>query len=400
MVASVGLTDAKIKALKAPTSGQAEYPDSLVPGLRLRVGSSGTKTFILRKRVGGKPRNLTLDRYHERRFTLADARKKARTIISDIEAGAEPGSAVTRRKAGTTTGTIKALFDDYKKAKAGLRSITEIKRIFEKYVLPEIGGRLADSVTRADITRLIDGIAAPTMARAVAVQLSAFYSWAMPRLDRLESNPCRDAWKPPKPPARDRVLSDEELRAVWKASLDEPAPMGPAVRLLLLTLQRRDEVFSADCAEFDLKARIWSIPGSRAKNGIPHLVPLSAAAIAELKPLLNGRRDGKVFPARGNPSNGPSGLSKPWDRIRAAVQKNLGRSVERFTIHDLRRTGATGMQRLKVRLEVTEAVLNHVSGSRGGIVGVYQRHHFTDEKRHALDCWANELMRIVNPAGS
>jgi len=382
--------------LKPPSTGQVEYPDSLVPGLRVRVGSSGAKTFILRKRVGGRARNLTLDRYHERRFTLADARKKARALISDIEAGAEPTAATGRSKAGSTTGTVKSLFDDYKKAKANLRSIGEIKRIFEKYVIPELGGRLADSVTRADITRLIDGISAPTMARAVGAQLSAFYSWAMPRLDRLPSNPCRDAWKPPKPAARDRVLSEEEIRAVWKASLEEAVPFGPGIRLLLLTLQRRDEVFSADCAEFDLKAGIWTIPGNRAKNGVPHIVPLSQPAIAELKPLLKGRKDGKLFPARGNPEHGPSGLSKMWERVRGAVQKELERPVQRFTMHDLRRTGATGLQRLGVRLEVTEAVLNHVSGSRGGIVGVYQRHHFTDEKRAALENWARELQSITS----
>src|SRR5689334_22296135 len=127
MVAQVGLTDAKIKGLKAPAAGQVEYADSLVPGLRLRVGSSGAKTFILRKRVGGRARNLTLDRYHERRFTLADARMKARALISDIEAGAEPQVPRQRGRTGQTSGTVKALFEDYKAAKKSLRSIFEIK---------------------------------------------------------------------------------------------------------------------------------------------------------------------------------------------------------------------------------------------------------------------------------
>lgn len=394
MVAATGLTDAKIKGLKPPAKGQAEFPDAVVPGLRIRVGSSGAKTFILRKRAGGRVRNFTIDRYHERRFTLADARKRARELLSDIEAGAEP-SARGRRRRGETPGTVKALFADYEMAKAGLRTIGETKRIFNKYVIPEIGGRLADSITRADVTRLVDGIGAPTMARAVAAQLSAFYSWALPRLDRLEANPCRDAWKPPKAPARDRTLSDEELRALWKAAAEEAAPFGPGVRLLLLTLQRREEVFSADCEEFDLESATWAIPATRAKNGLAHIVPLSAAAAAELKPLIGDRRVGKVFPARGNGDRGASGFSKAWARIREAVENELARPLERFTMHDLRRTGATGMQRLGVRLEVTEAVLNHVSGSRSGIVGVYQRHHFTDEKRHALDAWAAELERIV-----
>lgn len=398
MVAVAGLTDAKIKALKPPESGQTEYRDALVPGLRLRVGSSGTKTFILRKRIGGRARNLTLDRYHERRFTLADARKKARALISDIEAGAEPQARGRARRTAEGANTVAAMFEDYRAAKADRRSVAEIERIFRKYVLPEIGGRLADSITRADITRLVDSIAAPTMARAVGAQLSAFYSWAMPRLDRLESNPCRDAWKPPKPPSRDRVLSNGEIAALWKASLEGPAPFGPGIRLLLLTLQRRDEVFSADVAEFDLECAIWTIPGNRAKNGIAHIVPLSSAALAEIGPLIGDRREGKLFPARGRPEHAPSGFSRSWARIREAVERELGRPVERFTMHDLRRTGATGLQRLGVRLEVTEAVLNHVSGSRGGIIGVYQRHHFTDEKRQALELWAAELRRLTGSA--
>jgi integrase len=368
--------------------------------LRVRIGSSGAKTFILRKRVGGRARNLTIGRYHERRFTLADARKRARALISDIEAGAEPTSAERGRRAGQTAGTVKALFEEYRAAKSGLRSIGEIKRIFEKYVLPDMGGRLADSVTRVDITRLIDGIAAPTMARAVGAQLSSFYSWAMPRLERLETNPCRDAWKPPKPPSRDRVLSDDEIRALWKASHDETAPFGPGVRLLLLTLQRRSEVFDADCAEFDLEKAVWTIPAARAKNGLAHVVPLSAAAVGELEDVIESRLKGKLFPARGNAENASSGISKAWGRLRVAVQKELGRPLERFTIHDLRRTGATGLQRLGTRLEVTEAVLNHVSGSRAGIVGVYQRHHFTDEKRDALQKWAMDLQRIVLVEGN
>jgi integrase len=394
---AVGLTDAKIKTLKAPEHGQAEHPDSVVPGLRVRVGASGAKTFILRKRVAGRLRNMALGRYNETRFTLADARKKARSLLSDIEAGGDPTPTLrTRHQSRAGQGTIRALYDDYRRAKAHLRSHREVDRIFNRHILPALGDRLADTVTRGDVTRLVDGIEARSMARAVAAQLSSFYSWALPRLDRLPANPCRDAGKPPKARARDRVLTTDELRALWKVLESEPAPFGPAIRLLLLTLQRREEVFSADCSEFDLSSRVWTIPAQRAKNGVAHIVPLSDAAVVELETLLAGHAEGKLFPARGNPQNGPSGISKAWARIRDGVQERLGRSLERFTIHDLRRTGATGLQRLGIRLEVTEAVLNHISGSRGGIVGVYQRHHFTDEKRFALNAWASDLQRIVH----
>jgi integrase len=132
---------------------------------------------------------------------------------------------------------------------------------------------------------------------------------------------------------------------------------------------------------------------------VAHIVPLSKAALDEIEQLMGDRTEGKLFPARGKGRNGASGFSKAWSRVRGSVEKELKRSVERFTMHDLRRTGATGLQRLGVRLEVTEAVLNHVSGSRGGIVGVYQRHHFTDEKRCSLEAWADELDRIVKVPG-
>jgi len=399
MAGAVGLTDAKIKGLKAPERGQAEYADKVVSGLRIRIGASGTRTFIIRKRIGGRIANVTVGRFHDQRFTLTDARKKARTLLNDIEGGGDPRGE-TRKKTGAGAGTIRALFDDYKKAKAGRRSIAEVERIFNKYVLPEIGDRLADSLSRADVTRLIDGVATgggkptPVMARAVAAQLSAFYTWAMPRLDRLDVNPCRDAGKPDVPKPRERVLSNDEIKALWTVLEGEGLPWGPSVKLLILTGQRRDEVFSADRAEFDLEGGLWTIPGDRAKNGKQHFVPLSEAALRLLKavPVIDG--SAKLFPSRADPERGASGFSRALARIIADMVKELG-PVERFTLHDLRRTMATGLQRLGVRLEVTEAVLNHVSGSRGGLVGVYQRHQFQDEKRHALDAWAAEVERIV-----
>ena len=399
MAGTIGLTDAKIKGLTPPEKGQAEYPDKVVAGLRVRIGTSGAKTFIVRKRIGGRIANVTVGRFHDQRFTLADARKKARTLLNDIEGGGDPRTE-TRKKAGAGSGTVRALFDDYKKAKAGKRSISEIERIFDKYVLPEIGDRLADSLNRADITRLIDGVATggskptPVMARAVAAQLSAFYSWAMPRLHRLEFNPCRDAGKPDRPKPRERVLTDAELKALWNVLDGEGIPWGPSVKLLILTGQRRDEVFSADRAEFDLKGKLWTIPGDRAKNGRAHLVPLSPAAVELLEAVPEIEGSDKLFPSRSNLENGASGFSKALARIIAAIEKELG-PIERFTLHDLRRTLATGLQRLGVRLEVTEAVLNHVAGTRGGLVGVYQRHHFSDEKRHALEAWAAEVERII-----
>lgn len=390
----IGLTDAKIKGLAKPLHGQVEYADQTVPGLRLRVGASGAKTFILRKRVGGQSRNITIGRFGPR-CGLVDARRKARQMINDIEAGSDP-SKETKKSRQVAALTVRNMLPDYLAFKAGRRRIDETERIFNRNILPEIGDRLADSVTRGDVTRLVDKVArkAPVQARNVCAQLSAFYTWALPRLDRLDSNPCRDAGRPPAPKARDRVLSDRELAVLWDALGNEHEPWTSAIRLLILTGQRRNEVYSAEWVEFDTKQRIWTIPAARAKNGKTHIVPLSDFALNIIEKLERTGTSSKLFPAKSSPHNGASGFSKVQARLRSAVEKKLG-NVDEWRLHDLRRTVATGLQRIGVRLEVTEAVLNHVSGSQAGIVGVYQRYNFSSEKRSALDAWADEVQRIL-----
>jgi integrase len=388
MSAPVNLTDAKIAGLKAPASGQAEISDAKVPGLRVRIGASGKPSFIVRKRAGGKVKVITLGQYGPR-FGLADARKRAREVLSDIDAGKDV--APIRRGALT----IRKLWPDYLKTKAAHRSHHEIKRIGERHILPEIGDRLADAVTRGDVTRFIASISAPVMARSVHAQLSAFYTWALPDLDDMPANPCQAARRPDKPEPRSRVLSDDEMAALWRVADAEPKPWKQAVQLLILTGQRRAEIFEAERAEFDLKAKLWTIPTERAKNGVTHLVPLSAPAVAILEPLVAAEGSKLLFPAEGNPDNPASGISKAVTRIRAALVEEMEADVPTWSLHDIRRTVATGLQRLGIRFEVTEAVLNHISGSKGGIAGVYQRHHWADEKRAALDAWAIEVDRIV-----
>jgi integrase len=163
----------------------------------------------------------------------------------------------------------------------------------------------------------------------------------------------------------------------------ESDPWRTALKLLILTGQRREEVLSADWQEFDLRRKVWTVPAARAKNGKAHVVPLSSQAVKLLEALPS--RTGRLFP------KGTGIVSRAAKRIRVAMGH-----VPHWTWHDLRRTVATGLQRLKVRLEVTEAILNHVSGSRAGIVGVYQRHNWAEEKREALNLWARAVDRIVS----
>lgn len=298
--------------------------------------------------------------------------------------------------------TVSEVYQRYRIAKQSHRSIGEIERIFARHIIPAFGTRPISGIDRTAITRLLDQIAegaprpAPVMARAVAAQLSAFFSWSAARLAFLPDNPCRLAAKPRRPKPRSRVLSQAELRALWSVLDQERPPWNIAIKLILLTGQRRGEIFDAEWAEFDLEQRVFTIPAERSKNGREHQVPLSKTAVELLSTIPRGST-AKLFPARGNSGRGASGFSKALKRINSAVHGTSGGVT--FSLQDLRRTVATGLQRLGTQLEVTEAVLNHVSGTRAGLVGVYQLYQFEVEKRAALDRWAVEIERVVH-AGS
>ncbi|OYX64933.1 MAG: integrase [Novosphingobium sp. 32-60-15] len=413
MTNKVGLTDARIAGLKAPATGQMELADGIVPGLRLRMGASGIKTYILRKRVQGKWLNVTIGR-HSPNFTLANARRKARDLLVDVEQGKNIARKAGAKRKGTKgVGTVAELYEIYltQQIEGKKRSAKEFDRVFRKYIEPEIGDRLADSITRTDVSRFVEKIAFErgketlTMARIVFRHLSTFYVWALTRLEHLPANPCRDAWRPKRSEPRDRVLSDRELAALWQAAAEDGSPFGHLVQMLILTAQRRGEVLEATCDEFDFKTKVWTVPGDRAKNGKANVVPLSAQALtianaifsaAGIDPDEAHKQSKLLLASRVTPSNSISGLPKAWKRIRASVDEKLGYETGHFTMHDIRRTVATGLQRLGIPLVVSEAVLNHQSGSaKGGVAGVYHRHQYTNEKREALAIWGREVLQLV-----
>ena len=396
------LTEDALQALPAPNVPRVEIVDTLVPGLRIRITRKGTKTFIVRKRRGPRVLVVTIGR-HSPRLTLSDARKQARTLLADIE----DGKPIVRDKAAATAreharfGELWELFLK-REVRGRKRSEFEFERVGKKFLLPEFEHRLVDSLTRSEITRFTRGIEwrdpnRPTPRAALTAYqfLSSFYSWLLPMYDTIPANPCRGAGRPKLPRPRDRFLSDDEIKIFWQACEQLEWPFGPGFRLLLLTGQRRGELFGADRSEF--AEDLWTIPAQRAKNGLAHLVPLSvqAKAILDALPTMDGYA--KLFPVAGNPDSSVNGFSKGAPRLlRIMGEISDIEPFPHFTIHDLRRTVATGMQRLGVQLPVTEAVLNHVSGSRSGIAAVYQRHDYFAEKRAALDLWAGEVTRLVS----
>jgi len=361
------------------------YWDTDVTGFGLKVTPKGKRTFLLSYRTADhtqrKPR---IGDFPE--MKPEKAREIAKQWLADVAQGGDPSADRQRKRDGRGHGTVSELFEAYKqhKRKEGRRSLSEIERIFSHDILPVFGKRRADDISSHDVTKLLDAIdlRSTAMAWAVRRQLSAFYRWAVPRMPAGAVNPVIAASRPPVLKSRERTLTDNELKLLWLALEREPQHWRIALRLLILTGQRREEVLQADWAEIDVPQKIWTIPADRAKNGKAHLVPLSPASLALIEQLPH--RTGKLFP------KGTGATSKAAKRIRDAMP-----DVPHWRWHDIRRTVVTGLQKIDVRFEVTEAVVNHLSGSRSGIAGVYQRHDWAKEKRDALDRWAIEVNRII-----
>jgi integrase len=256
------------------------------------------------------------------------------------------------------------------------------------------GDRLIATIRRRDAIELIDSVAdrgAATMARRLHAHLHRLFRWSVGR-EIIEANPMVDLPKPGAAVRRDRTLSDAELALVWTAAEKIGWPFGPVTQLLILTAARRAEIGSLQWSE--IHGDEIRIPGERSKTGEPRAIPLSPAAAKLIDALPHIGGDGFIFTTTGETP--VSGWSKAKVQLDAAATEIYGRPLAAWRVHDLRRTVATGLQRLGMSLQTIEEVLGHVGGSRAGIVGVYQRHAFTAEKRAALEAWAREIERIVS----
>jgi integrase len=410
------LTDIQIKRLALPKV-RKEVPDGKITGLYLVVQPSGAKSWAVRYRLAGQPKKLTLGPYPA--IDLATARKRAQEAIGDVAGGKDPASekkatrALARAERDAEDSRLDRIaasyLDRYVKRSVGEAWGKEIERLLRVEILPKLGDKHIAAIKKANILDLLDAIVdrgSPITANRAFAVLRQLFNWAADR-DLITVSPMPKSAPAPEN-ARDRVLSDKEIRLVWRAFDQIGRPFGSIGKLLLLTGARRDEIAEGSWSEIDLEARTWTIPRTRTKNEEAHEIPLSDTALDILRdlPRIAGKLD-LVFTTTGRTA--VSGFSKAKAAIDAAVleilkEKTRDRGEDadaafpHFTLHDLRRTVATNMQKLGVRLEVTEAVLNHMSGSRAGIVGVYQRHKWSTEKRAALDAWALVLEAIVTGA--
>ncbi len=386
-----------------PGATRREIPDGLLPSLYLVVQPTGAKSWAVRYRIGGKPRKLTLGTYPG--IDLACARDLARKALVAVAEGIDPGE---RKRASkrSTDALDRDLFENVaesfieRHAKPNTRPSTsrETERIIRRDVVPIWRGRPVQHITKRDVIDLLDRIVdrgSGIMANRTLAHVRRLFSWCVER-DILKTSPAAGVRPPAEEGSRDRVLSDEEVRLVWHAAEAIGWPFGPMVKLLLLTGQRRDEVASMTWSEIDPDRRLWTLARERAKNNQAHEVPLSDAAIAVLCSLPRVAKSDHVFTTNG--TTAVSGFSRAKDRIDAILAEQQGPDgspTPRWVLHDLRRTAASGMARLGINLPVIEKVLNHSSGSFAGIVGVYQRHSFADEKRLALEAWGRFVAGLV-----
>lgn len=394
------LTTTAVNAAK-PGSARREVPDGGQPGLYLIVQPSGAKSWALRYRAEGKPVKLTLGRWPA--MTLAKARAAAAEAQEAADLGDDPAEAKREAKAAKKfdRDTVRALVDQYDRSRLKhLRTGATVKRELDRFVVAPWGDRPVQGIAKRDVLDVLDGIAGSgrgVTANRVRSYLGTFFNWCVER-DVLAVSPMNGVRRVVPETSRDRVLSDDEVRWLWRAADGLGLPWGPFVKALLLTGQRLGEV--AGMREAELDGGTWHLPAARVKNNRPHTVPLSDAMLTLLATTDRIEGDGYVFTTTGDStlSNFHRGRELIAARMAEVAAEEAGQSVEvpHWTFHDLRRTAATGMARLGIPVRVTEAVLNHVSGTGGGIVAVYQRHDYANEKREALEAWARMVARIVD----
>jgi integrase len=391
-----GLTVRAVEAATSPKE-RREFPDGYLPGLYLIVHPTGSKSWAVRYRHHGQPRKHTLGSYPA--IDLKAARALGAKALRTVAEGRDPSQEKAQARAAHVDSierVVDQFIERHCKRLNRPKTARETERLLRQHVLPRWRGRSIDSITRRDVLDVLDRVVdsgAPIMANRTLAAVRKLFNWAASR-DIIASSPCAGVKPPSAETARDRVLSDEELRAVWQAADKTGFPFGSIVKLLILTGQRRDEVGQMRWSEIDIDKRLWTLPRERVKTGQPHEVPLSDAALAVLREVPRINDSPLVFTTNGTT------VFSGYSKCKSRLEELLPSDMPHWTLHDARRTLASGMARLNINLPVIEKVLNHSSGSFAGIVGVYQRHSFADEKRRALETWGNFVSALVNEKSS
>lgn len=430
-MATFKLTDGQVEALQ-PAPRDAYIWDTALPRFGVRVTPAGAKLYLVQYRAKGatgekaKTRRITIGQHDGELWNVTKARAAARKLLAPVDLGRDPFAEreadreaaqhaileAQKRRAGEAletarreTETFKAQAELYITRRLGKRrSADEAARLLRHGPVATWGSRHISEIGRRQVAELLEAIGqrSPAVARATYAELRPMFDWCVER-ELIAVSPCANITAPPRPEARDRVLADEELRLIWRAADGLGFPFGPVFKLLMLTGQRRAEVAGMSWSELDLAAGLWRIPAERAKNKQAHEIDLSSEALAILSVIP--RTGSFLFPARGE--GAVRGFSATKRKLDADIEALRERDAEEageaapteplqsWRIHDLRRTAATGMAALAFPPHVVERVLNHVSGTQSGLVGVYQRFNYRDERRAALVAWGARVSTIL-----
>jgi integrase len=362
------LTDLSLKKLRVPDTGRVTYADDALPGFGVRVSSSGVRSFVLL--VGRSRKRVTIGRYPT--ITLSEARTRARELVAGHVLGKEDAARLKFEDA--LPRFIKNHYgDDYAKP----RTRDEIERLLRRHFLPKFRHDQLSSIKTQSLAEVIDDLGdTPSIAHHAFAAIRMFFRWAESRRYVLHS-PVAGLRAPRLGAPRERVLARHELKAILKAAYASDSTFNRIVRLLVLTGQRRGEIAALEREWVDFESGTVTFPSQVTKNKRQHTLPLGALALAA---LLTGKEQGVLFPGRAvsTPFDGWSKCKPKFDQVCP---------LPHWTLHDLRRTFATNLAALGVPVHVTEKLLNHVSGTTGGIVAVYQRHTYEAEMRSAMECW-------------
>ena len=407
MKSEIRITKKAIDALIAETkaNGITKFIwDAELAGFGAKASATSC-SYVAQYRLGGRgsqTKRITLGKHGV--LTPEQARKLAREKLGETAKGidiAEHRKETRAKLAGLTFAEAVEKFLGihaeptryWKEKRARLKS-DDVKALANKPLSTVSRKHVADAVDRAKAR-------AETAASLLFADLRPFFKWAHER-ELVDANPMTGLRTPKAPAARDRTLEDDEIRAFWQAASDADWPFSTIYKLLLLTGARRSEVAGMKWSELDLDAGVWTLPGARTKNGRDHRIPLSPQAISLLDRIGiaaikagRGYEDGDlVFSLRGR--GAPSGFSQVKKALDARMKAILGARFKDWRIHDLRRTCATGMENLGVETRVVETALNHVSGAKAGIVGVYQRADHRDAVAAAFQAWGRRVAELVD----
>lgn len=397
-------THSAIKAARSPKGKRTFYSIDGHPGLYLRVGAR-SRSWMLRSEAEGRTRWTVIGDHPAMPFqdavaAVAELRSATAATANPIE-HVRAQRAAARRKAALQAveytlaefgATVVGVPLSERRRKLGAkRSAAEERRLFDKYIVPDLGEVKLHEIETRHVARLRKAIKAPSEARKSIAALRAILSHAL--TDGLVTSNAARGVKTEPAGERDRVLTDDELRAFWLGTGKTIAGVRPAMRdalrLQLLLALRAKEAASLRWVDFDAAACTLTIPAEVSKNGQAHTLPLSTQAVELLR---RQDRDGElIFPA--HRAKGPV-ATDAYGVVLRKVRTELG-LAEAFTTHDMRRTAATRLAGLGVQPHVIERILNHRTGILGGVAGVYNRETYREQMALALQGWADELDRLA-----